>query len=128
DTRERDERGHVEVAERGKHLDVRRRPDLSERRPRPRVGGEDDALAGAAEAVDDPREPLGPDVRLAVDRRRDVAPRLELVALEDGGALARDRREPEARVGHHVADDLDPAGDALSAEGLARALVGTEEE
>ena len=92
------------------------------------MGGEDHALADAAEAVDDPRQPLRPDVRLAVDRRGDVAARLELVPSQHGRALARDRREAEARVGHHVADDVDPAADSLAEQRLARALVGAEEE
>ncbi len=43
-------------------------------------------------------------------------------------ALARDRREAERRVGHHVADDLDPAGHALGPQRRARALVRAEEE
>ena len=50
-----------------------------ERGARARMRGEDDALADPAEPVDDPREPLRLHVRLAVDRRRDVAARLELV-------------------------------------------------
>ena len=56
------------------------------------------------------------------------AARLELVPAQHGRALARDRREAEARVGHHVADDVDPPGDALGEQRLARALVGAEEE
>jgi hypothetical protein len=47
---------------------------------------------------------------------------------QDRRAFARDRREPEARVRHHVADDLGPAAHALAAEDVARALVRCEQE
>ena len=90
--------------------------------------GEDDRLADAAEAVDDPREPLRAHVRLAVDRRDDVAAGLEAEPREDLRALACDRRELEARVRHHVADDLDPPRDALAARGSRRALVRRQEQ
>jgi hypothetical protein len=43
-------------------------------------------------------------------------------------APARDRREPERRVGHHVADDLGSAGCAFGAERLDRSLVRAEKE
>ncbi len=73
-------------------------------------------------------QPPGLHVRLAVDRRDDVRARLELEPGEDRRALARDRREAKARVRHHVADDLDPAADALGAEDPGRALVRREQE
>ena len=57
-------------------------------------------------------------------RRDDVAAGLELVPASTRRALARDRREPEGGVGHHVADDVDPPGDPLGEQRLARALVG----
>ena len=91
-------------------------------------GGKDDRLADAAEAVEDPREPLRAHVRLAVDRRDDVRPGLEAEPLEDLRALARDRRELEARVRHHVADDLDPPRDALAAQDRGGALVRRQEQ
>ena len=45
-----------------------------------------------------------------------------------GTRAAGDRREAERRVGHHVADDLDPPGGSLGAQRLRRALVRAEEE
>ena len=54
-----------------------------------------------ASPADDPAEPLRPDVRLAMDRRDDVRPRL--VRRRD--APARDRREAKGGVRHHVTDD-----------------------
>ena len=42
--------------------------------------------------------------------------------------LARDRLEDPGRVGHHIADDLDPAGDAFTGEHVARPLVRAEEQ
>src|SRR5438105_1648177 len=80
---------------------------VAERSAGARVGGEDDALADPSEAVNDPREPLGPDVRLAVDRRHDVPARLEVVLAEDPRTFTGDRSEREAGVGHDVADDVD---------------------
>ena len=41
--------------------------------------------------------------------------------------LAGERREPGRGVGHHVADDVDLAADALAAQRLGGALVGGEE-
>ncbi len=70
----------------------------------------------------------GCDVRLAVDRRDDVAARGDLEPLQDARTLARDRREAKADVGHHVADDLDPPGYALTLEGRGRPLVGRQQE
>src|SRR4051794_24397212 len=52
----RGERRHVEIAEGIDESDVRR--DLRQPGTRPRMRGEDDGLADAAEAVHDPREPL----------------------------------------------------------------------
>ena len=43
-------------------------------------------------------------------------------------AFARDRREAERRVGHHVADHLDAPGDALVPQRRRRSLVGAEEQ
>ena len=58
----------------------------------------------------------------------DVAAGLQAEPLEDPRALARDRREPEAGVGHHVADHGDRARDALGLERRARALVRAEQQ
>ena len=43
-------------------------------------------------------------------------------------ALAGDRRELEARVRHHVADDVDRSRHAFAEQRLPRALVGTEQK
>ena len=74
------------------------------------VRGKDDALPDASEAVHDPREPLRPHVRLAVDRRDDVPARLEPVLGQDLGTLARDRSEREAGVGHDSPTTSMPPG------------------
>ena len=63
--------------------------------------------------VDDPAQPLGPHVRLAVDGRDDVG----AGRVRRRHALPRDRREAERRVGHDVADDLGAAADALRRAG-----------
>ena len=101
----RGERGQVEVAERLGEEDVR--PERRQRGARARVRREDDRLLEPVQAVDDAREPLRAHVRLAVDGREQVAAGLDAEALERPRAVARERREPEAGVGHHVADDLD---------------------
>src|SRR5579875_3227984 len=86
-----------------------------ERHPaRARVEGEQDGLVQAGQPVDDAAQALRPDVGLAVDRGHDVPARLDALVAEDPRAPAGDRRELEARVGHHVADDLDPAADAFA--------------
>ena len=89
---------------------------------------EDHAFARPAQAVHDAREALGSDVGLSVNRRRDIGAGLELVPSEHRRALAGDRREPEAGVGHHVTDDVDAAADTLAEQRLARPLIGTEQE
>jgi hypothetical protein len=58
-----------------------------------------------------------------VDRRDDVAPRLE----RDRVSLACKRCEAGVRVGHHVSHDVDLARDSLVAEGVGRPLVGAEQ-
>ncbi len=73
-------------------------------------------------------QPVRLHVGLAVDGGDDVPARGESEPLEDGRPLPRDRAEPEARVRHDVADDLDPPRHALAAEGLRRALVRTEQQ
>ena len=75
------------------------------------------------EALDDVPEAGLENVRLAVDRRHDVAPRL----VRDRVALAGSGREAHARVGHHVAHDVELAAHALGAQGLGRPLVRAEE-
>ncbi len=117
------ERGEVEVAERSD-----RREAVAERSTRTRVCGEDDRLFDALEALDDPCEPVGPDVRLAVDRREHERPRLEAEPLEDVRPLARERREPHRGVRHHVPDDLDPSRHVLGEERFARALVRRQQQ
>ena len=47
---------------------------------------------------------------------------------EDRRALARDRREPDGRVRHHVSHDFDPSLDAFLLELARRALVRAEQE
>ena len=85
--------------------------------------GEDDGLGEPVQALDDPPEARLGDVRLTVDRGDDVA-----AGVVARPALAGDRGEAQARVGHHVADDLDLAADALGLECLARALLRGEEQ
>jgi len=53
---------------------------------------------------------------------------LERLGLEHLRALARDRRQPQGGVRHHVADHFRPAGDALGRERLGGALVRAEQE
>ncbi len=89
---------------------------------------EHDGLAGAPEALEDAAEPIGLHVCLTVDCGGDEAARRELQRLEDARTLPGDRRESQGRVGHHVADDLDPTADSLRLERAARALVRTEEQ
>ncbi len=86
--------------------------------------GEEDELVELVEALHDPSEPRLRHVRLAVDRRDDVGPGL----VRDGEARPGDRREDPVRVGHHVADDVDPAEDSFSLERRPGAVVGAEEE
>ena len=88
------------------------------------VGGEDHRLVEPREALRDAAEPSrahvglpmhgGDDVRAGRTRGRD--------------ALARDRCEAKRRVGHHVAHDHGPSGDALGAKRPDRPFVGAEEE
>ena len=59
-----------------------------------------------------------------MDRRDDVGPGL----VRDGEARPGDRREDPVRVGHHVADDVDPAEDSFSFERRPGAVVGAEQE
>ncbi len=74
------------------------------------------------------RQPLGLHVRLAVDRRDDVAARLEPEALERARAPARDRGEPLGGVVHDVAHDLRAAPDLLAGQDVARALVRAQQQ
>ncbi len=48
--------------------------------------------------------------------------------VRHGKRGARDRGEDPARVGHHVADDVDPPEDAFAPRASARAVVRAEEE
>ena len=123
----RNERGHVEVAERGQNLHVGR--DLAEHRARTRVGGKDHALIEAAEAVHDSRQPLGPDVGLAVDRRSDVPARLELVPAQ----RLSSGRGRSARAGKAASAITSPttsiaAGNPFAEQRLPRAVVRGEEQ
>ena len=126
----RGERGQVEVAERRADDDVgaELEPCPVECSARARVDREHDGLLEPADAFDDPPQALRGRVCLAVDREQEVSARLEPQLFERARALARDWREPQRRVGHHVADDLGPAGNALDGELLARALVRREEQ
>ena len=64
-----------------------------------------------------------------MDRRDDVAPGSTPKRAETPERSRAIGAEPEARVGHHVADDLDAPGDALGdASVSARALVRAEQE
>ena len=124
----RGERGELEVAER---LDQRGRGRRARVPPpacaRASAGDrEDDQLVDPVQALDDAAEARLLDVRLAVDRRDDV--RAAARVRHAGTPLARDRRERAARVGHHVADDVDPPEHALAFERPPRALVRAEEE
>ena len=101
---------------------------LVDRRGRARVRREHDRFGQTVQAVDDAREPLRPHVGLAVDRRHRIAARLEIQCRQDRRAFPRDRREAEIRVGHDVADDLDPAVHALAPQHLGGAGVRTEKE
>ena len=86
--------------------------------------GEDDHLVDEVQAVDDLAEPRLLDVRLAVDRGDDVRARL----VRDRERGARDGTEEPARVGHHVAHDVEAAEHALVLQRPLRAVVGAEEE
>ena len=99
-----------------------------ERGPGARVGREDDRLFEPVEPLDDPGQPLWPDVRLPVDGDEDVAAGLDAEPGEHVRAFACDRPEQPVRIGHHVADHERPPGDALALELQRRALVGAEEE
>ena len=92
------------------------------------MGREQDGLVQPGQAVEDAREAPGLDVRLAVDRGEYVAAGVHAEVGERRRPLARSRRQLEARVVHHVSDDLDPAGDAFAAKRLGAALVRAEEE
>ena len=74
--------------------------------------------------VHDPPQSFRPHVRLAVHSRDDVRAR----RVRWRHTLARDRREAERRVRHHVADDFRASPDALGHQRCDRALVGAEEE
>ena len=115
-----------EVAHRLAQLDVRAERDAVrlEHRRGSRVGGEHDGLLDPREPLGDPAQALGPHVRLPVDGRDDV--RAGRVGRWD--AFARDGREAEGRVGHHVADHLDTPGGALVSQRRRRSLVRAEEE
>ncbi len=86
--------------------------------------GEDDHLVDEVQAVDDLAESRLLDVRLAVDRGDDVRARL----VRDRERGARDGTEEPARVGHHVADDVEAAEHALVLQRPLRAVVGAEQE
>ena len=88
------------------------------------MGGKHDPVLDSVEPLDDPPEPGLVHVGLAVNRGDDVAPGLE----RDRAALPGDGRELEARVGHHVADDVDLAGRVLLDQGRTRPLIRTEED
>ncbi len=88
----RRERHEVQVRER------RDQPDLSGGQSlcrncnaSARMGRKDDGLCDAPQPVEDPLEARRDDVRVPVDRRDDVRPRLELEPFEHVGTLARDR-------------------------------------
>ena len=102
-----------------------REPLLLDSCARPRVHGEDDHLVDPVQAVHDPPEPRLLDVRLPVDRHDDVRARAR--AAPGSAARAIGAKMP-ARVGHHVADDVDPAHDALVLQRPARTVVRAEEE
>ena len=87
------------------------------------MNGKDVRPRRLVERADDRAQPLRLCVRCAVQRQRCV----RLVA-GDRRALDRDRQEEPRRVGHDVADDLAPAGNALRGELFRRPLVRTEEE
>jgi hypothetical protein len=89
----------------------------------PRVGGEHDWIGDPVEALDDVPEAGLEHVGLAVDRRHDIAPR----RVRDRVALAGSGSEAHARVGHHVAHDVELAGHALDAQVRGRPLVRAEE-
>ena len=72
-----------------------------------------------ADCGDDCSQPVGLGVRLPVDRQRGVGRR------RARRAPPRDRREDPRRVGHHVADDLEPPGDAFDASCLRDRSSGT---
>ena len=91
------------------------------------MGGEDDWLAEPSQPRDDPAQPLGTRVRLAMDGGEEVAAGLDAESRERVRALSRDRREAEARVGHDVADNDGLPFDSLSGKACARAVVGAEE-
>ena len=63
-----------------------------------------------------------------MDGREEVAPGLEAELGESVRALARERREAQARVVHDVADLVDALGPALAAEVGDRAVGGAEED
>ena len=88
------------------------------------VDREDDHALDPVQPLDDVAEPWLLDVGLAVDRRDDVRPRL----VRHREARPCDRGEEPARVGHHVAHDVDAPEDALALERATRAVVGAEEE
>ena len=124
----RDEREHLEIAERLDRLGRSRQWDgvLLEHVTRARVRGEDEASVRAPlTAATIRRSRSGCDVRLAVDRQHGVGRVSSRRAL--GPAPAIGSEEPR-RVGHHVADDLAPAADAFDRELPRRALVRAEEE
>ena len=94
----------------------------------PGMRGKDQWEVERVECGRDPCEPVGLDVRLAVDGREHVAAGLHAEPVEDPGALTCDRREDPVRVRHHVADDLASPRDALRLELRGGALVRAEQE
>ncbi len=88
------------------------------------MGREDDRLVDARETLDDPAQPLRPNVRLAVGRGDDV----RAWVVRRRNPLARDRREAKCCVGHHVTHHERRSADALGGERRDRALVGAEQK
>ena len=120
------ERGELEIAERldEAHVRAEREAVFLQTSARARMDGEDDHLVDPIEAFDDASEARLLDVRLAVDRRDDVATRL----VGHGKRRAGQRCEEPARVGHDVADDVDPAQHSFRFERSFRSVVGAEQE
>ena len=88
---------------------------------------EDHLFVEAAEAFEDPPEPLRHGIGLAMHGRDDVGARLEVERVEHVRPSRGEGSELERRVEHHVADDFAPARDALGRERLRRVLVRGEE-
>jgi hypothetical protein len=119
------ERGELEVAQRLDQADVvaERELLLVDTRSRARVHREDDHLV-------DPVEPST--IRRGAAARRSPgggsSPRRSARLVRHRKRRSRDRCERRVRVGHHVADDVDPAHDASRSRASPRAVVRAEEE